>query len=149
MSGKREATAFPVRIRREADGSGFTATFRDVPEAITFGRTAGEAVARAGDALETALSFYVADRQPLPRATAAKRGERLVPLSALGMAKAALYETMREQGIGKAALARRLDCHLPQIDRLLDFSHSSKLEQVEAAVSALGKRLIVSVADAA
>ena len=27
---------------------------------------------------------------------------------------------VREQGIGKAALARRLHCHLQEIDRLLD-----------------------------
>jgi hypothetical protein len=35
--------------------------------------------------------------------------------------------------VGKAELARRLDCHLPQIDRLLAMTHGSQFEQLEAA----------------
>ena len=56
---------------------------------------------------------------------------------------------MQEQGVGKAELARRLDVHLPQVDRMLDLCHASKLEQIEAALNALGKRLVVDIADAA
>jgi antitoxin HicB len=140
--------AYPAVLTRDDNGT-VTVSFRDVPEAHTFGETDDEALARAVDALESALSFYVDRRDRLPVPSKPKRGDRLVPLSALGMAKAALYETMREQDVGKAALARRLHCHLPQIDRLLDFSHASKLEQVEAALAALGKRLIVTIGDAA
>ncbi len=140
--------AYPAIFAPEPEG-GFTVTFRDVPEAITWGQTVEEAMSMAVDALETALSTYVDDRKDLPRPSAAKRRERLVPLSALGMAKAALYTTMREQKVGKAALARRLDRHLPQIDRLLDFCHASKLEQIELALTALGKRLVVDIRDAA
>jgi antitoxin HicB len=40
---------------------------------------------------------------------------------------------MRAGKIGKAELARRLHCHLPQIDRLLDLNHASRLDQLEAA----------------
>jgi antitoxin HicB len=68
-----------------------------------------------------------------------------VPLSALGMAKAALYDAMREQGVGRAELARRLRWHLPQVGRLLDLRHASRMEHVEAALAALGLRLIVNV----
>ena len=45
--------------------------------------------------------------------------------------------------MGKAELARRLDWHLPQIDRLLAMRHGSQLEQLEAALQALGLRLVV------
>ena len=41
-------------------------TFPDAPEAITFGANEEEALNHAVDALETALSFYVDDRKPLP-----------------------------------------------------------------------------------
>lgn len=140
--------AYPGRFAREPEG-GFTVTFRDVPEAITWGEDRGEALSMAADALETALSTYVDRRLPLPRPSKSRRGETVVPLSALGMTKAALYEAMREQGVGKAMLARRLHCHLPQIDRLLDFCHASKLEHVESALAALGKRLVIDVRDAA
>ncbi len=40
---------------------------------------------------------------------------------------------MREQGIGKAELARRLSWHPPQVDRVLDVRHKSRLDQMESA----------------
>jgi antitoxin HicB len=140
--------AYPANLTPDADG-GFTVTFRDVPEAITEGDSREEALLRAEDALESALAMYVAAREPLPEASAAQPGEAVVPLSALGMAKTALYEAMREEGVGRAELARRLRWHLAQVNRVLDLRHASKMEQVETALAALGLRLIVDVAKAA
>jgi antitoxin HicB len=131
------------------DAGGFTVTFRDVPEAITEGDSREEALLRAEDALESALAMYVAAREPLPEPSAAQPDEAMVPLSALGMAKAALYEAMRAQNVGRAELARRLRWHLAQVNRVLDLRHESKMEQVETALAALGLRLIVDVAKAA
>ena len=51
--------------------------------------------------------------------------------------------------MSKAELARRLNCHMPQVDRLLDLRHASRLDQMEAAFRALGKQLSVDVRDAA
>jgi antitoxin HicB len=56
---------------------------------------------------------------------------------------------MRTAKIGKAELARRLNCHLPQVDRLLDLRHASRLDRLEAAFRALGKQLSVQVSEAA
>jgi antitoxin HicB len=140
--------AYPAALTPDPDG-GFTVTFRDVPEAITEGDTREEALLRGEDALESALAMYVAASEPLPVASAVVPGEELVPLSALGMAKAALYEAMREQSVGRAELARRLRWHLPQVGRVLDLRYASKMEQVEVALAALGLRLVVDVARAA
>jgi antitoxin HicB len=63
--------------------------------------------------------------------------------------RAGLYYAMREQGVGRAELARRLRWHLPQVSRVLDLRHASRMEHVEAALAALGLRLIVDVARAA
>jgi antitoxin HicB len=140
--------AYPALLAPDPDG-GFTVTFRDVPEAITEGDTREEALLHAEDALESALAMYVAGNEPLPPPSEPKLGEAMVPLSALGMAKTALYEAMREQGVGRAELARRLRWHLPQVSRVLDLRHASRMEQVETALAALGLRLIVDVARAA
>jgi antitoxin HicB len=129
----------------DPDG-GFTVTFRDVPEAITEADTREEALLRAEDALESALALYIAAGEPLPAASEVEANEEMVPLSALGMAKAALYDAMREQSVGRAELARRLRWHLPQVSRVLNLRHASRMEQVEAALAALGLRLIVDVA---
>ena len=140
--------AYPATLIPDPNG-GFTVTFRDVPEAITEGDSCEEALLRAEDALESALAMYVAAKEPLPAPSPTEPCEVLVPLSALGMAKAALYNAMRDQGVGRAELARRLRWHLAQVNRVLDLRHASKMEQVEVALAALGLRLIVDVAKAA
>lgn len=140
--------AYPAALTPDPDG-GFTVTFRDVPEAISEGDTREEALLRAEDALESALVMYVAGKEQLPVLSAPEAGEVMVPLSALGMAKTALYDAMRDQAVGRAELARRLRWHLPQVNRVLDLRHASRMEHVEAALAALGLRLIVDVARAA
>ncbi len=134
---------FPVTLTPD-DGS-VLVTFTDVPEAITFGADEAEALLHAVDALETGLSFYVDARKPLPRASKPKRGQKTVRPPALECAKLGLYSAMMEQGMRKAELARRLGWHMPQIDRLFDLRHASKLEQLESAAAALGKRLVLAV----
>jgi antitoxin HicB len=70
-------------------------------------------------------------------------------LPALTAAKVLLYRAMREAGVRRADLARRLGWQGPQVDRLLDLGHASRLDQIEQAPAALGKRLSVDIADAA
>ena len=139
---------YPVKLSRDTNGT-ILVDVPDVPEAHTFGDDESEALMRAVDAIESALSFYIDDRKDIPLPSAPKRGMKRVALPALTEAKIALYSTMRANKVGKAELARRLNCHLPQIDRLLDLMHSSRLEQLEAAFRALGKQLSVHISEAA
>ena len=120
-------------------------TFGDVPEAITFGMDEEEALLQAVDALESALSFYVDARKPLPVPSKAKRGQRTVCPSALEGAKLGVYRAMMDQGIKKAELARRLGWHMPQVDRLFDLKHASRMDQLESAARSLGREIRVTV----
>ena len=135
---------YPVILEAQPEG-GFVVTFPDVPEAITQGEDEDEALLYAVDALESALSFYVDDRKPLPVPSKAKRGQKTVRPSALECAKLGVYQAMTEQGIKKAELARRLGWHMPQVDRLFDLRHASRFDQIEAAARALGRHIEVSV----
>jgi antitoxin HicB len=135
---------YPVLLEAQPEG-GFVVTFPDVPEAITQGEDEDEALLYAVDALETALSFYVDDRKPLPIPSKPKRGQKTVRPSALECAKLGVYQAMTEQGIRKSELARRLGWHMPQVDRLFDLKHASRLDQIEAAARALGRHIEVSV----
>ena len=138
---------YPVKLERDTNGT-ILAGFPDVPEAHTFGEDREEALARAVDALETAFMGYMEDRRAIPDPSPFKRGPS-VALPALTEAKLALYSAMRAGRIGKTELARRLNCHLPQVDRLLNLRHGSRLDQLEAAFRALGKELSVQILDAA
>ena len=135
---------YPVVLAPQPDG-GFLVSFPDVPEAITQGEDEQEALLVAVDALETALSFYIDARAPLPVPGKPRRGQRTVRPSALECAKLGVYRAMTEQGIRKAELARRLGWHMPQVDRLFDLRHASRLDQLEAAARVLGRRIEVRV----
>lgn len=135
---------YPVILQAQPEG-GFVVTFPDVPQAITQGEDEDEALLYAIDALETALSFYVDDRKALPTPSKPKRGQKTVRPSPLECAKLDVYQAMTEQGIKKSELARRLNWHVPQVDRLFDLRHASKFEQIQMAATVLGKRLVLSV----
>lgn len=135
---------YPVTLT--PDGDTVLVTFVDVPEALTFGADEDEALLQAVDALETALSFYVDARKPLPLPSRAEPGQQTVRPSALEGAKLGVYQAMTEQGIKKAELARRLGWHMPQVDRLFDLNHASRLDQVEAAARVLGRHIEVRIA---
>jgi len=84
------------------------------------------------------------DRRPIPAPSRELTG-RAVVLPPLAAAKIDLYEGMRNAGVRKAELARRLRWHLPQVDRLLSLRHGSRLEHLEAAVAALDHHLEMRV----
>lgn len=136
--------AYPIDIQQDDKTKVFVVSFPDVP-GVTQGDTYEEAMLRAVDALETALSTSVDRNEPFPKPSRPARGQVTIRLSALGEAKAALYEGMRKQRIGRAELARRLGWHLAQVSRVLDLCHESRMEAVEAALRAIGLRLEVDV----
>lgn len=119
--------------------------FRDVPEAITCGDDVDDAINMAVDCLETAFVFYMDERRPIPTPSELQDGEHAIYLPVAVQTKIALYHEMLKQGVTKAELARRLSVNQKQIDRLWDLSHSSKLEMLEKAFGALGKRLNLAI----
>lgn len=139
--------AYPVHLRPDSNGA-LLVTFPDFPEAATWGEDESNALLRAVDALETVLAARIDDREEIPQPSASA-GRPCVALPALTAAKVLLYQTMADAGVRKADLARRLGWHGPQVDRLLDLDHASRLDQLEAALAALGKRLTVDLSDAA
>jgi antitoxin HicB len=137
---------YPVKLVRESGK--VLVSFPDFPNVHTYGDDEPEALSRAADALETMLAAMIDDRERIPEPKAVRRG-KAVALPALTEAKVELYRLMQAARVGKAELARRLNCHLPQIDRLLDLGHASRLDQIEQAFLALGKRLSILLNDAA
>lgn len=138
---------YSVKLSKDTNGT-ILVDVPAIPEAHTFGDDREEALLRAVDAIETALMGYIDDRREIPPSATAPRGT-FASLPALTEAKLALYQSMRALRVGKAELARRLNCHLPQVDRLLDLRHASRLDQLEAAFRALGKCLSVQIHEAA
>jgi antitoxin HicB len=138
---------YPVKLEPD-DNDTILVSFPDIPEAHTYGDDVEDALERAPAALATAIDAYIKARRdvPSPSATATKYR---VTVPALVVVKIRLYEAMRDAQIGKSELARRLDWHPPQVDRLLAMTHGSKLEQLESAFHVMGKRLVIGIEDVA
>ncbi len=127
----------------------FLAHFPDVPFAHTFGASKEECLENALEALETAFIALMSDRSSIPEPSRIKRGMDFVVLPALAEAKISLYREMVAADLRKAELARRLGWHKPQVDRLLDLRHDSRLDQIEQAFAVLGKRMRIAIENAA
>ena len=95
-------------------------------------------------ALEEAIAARINRREEVPRPS---RGRRFVAVPSQTAVKVLLYQTMREKGVRKAELARRLHWHAPQVDRLFDVRHASRLDQIDAAFGVLNMRLNLDVKD--
>lgn len=141
---------YPIEIEPLApkDGGGLLVRFPDW-RAVTDGDDLAEAVANAVDCLEEMIANRINRREDIPRPSPA-RGRRTVGPGGQIAAKAALWLALREQGVSLNELARRLghDSTL-QVRRLVDPRHASRMALIDAALAALGKRLVVELADVA
>lgn len=135
---------YPVTMKLDDNGTVLIG-FPDFPEANSVGVDECNAITEAVDALETAVDLYFEQRRPVPAPSVPAAGQRTVALPALVSAKVLVWNEMFAQKMRKADLARKLGVQAPQIDRLFNLKHSSKIEFVEQAANALGKSLSVSL----
>ena len=132
--------SYPISVRK--DGDAYLATSVDFPELTTFGDTKDEALLNAVGALEEAVAARIAHKEAVPRPS---QGHNRVALPTLSALKVLLYQRARTMGVSKAELARRMRVHPPQVDRLFDLNHASRLDQIDAAMDCLGARVAVAV----
>ncbi|VVP92306.1 type II toxin-antitoxin system HicB family antitoxin [Pseudomonas fluorescens] len=137
---------YAVRFEKD-DAPGLAVFCRDLPQLNSYGDDKEHAIRESISAVYTTLSLYVDQRWEIPEATPPKDDEYVVPLPAVTVAKIALWNEMIKQGMRKADLCRALGVHQAQGDRLVNFLHTSKMEQLEAALAALKTSIRVSPAE--
>lgn len=130
---------YPARVT--PDGDGYLVQFPDIPEALTQGGTREEALDMAADALRTAMDFYFEDGRRVPMPSRVKRGQVGVELPPSIAAKVLLLNTMLEQRVSPAELARRLHTSPQSVNRLVNLGHATKIDTIAMALKALGRRL--------
>jgi|SRR5689334_10867679 len=140
--------AYPAKFQPDERGR-LLVSFPDFPRAHTDGTDLPEALEEAIDCLGSVIASRIADRTPIPAPSKLKRGQRLVPVPLWIAGKLALYLAMRENQITNSELARRLGVRETVVRRMLDPDHETKSEKLQSALSALGKRVVLTVQDAA
>ncbi len=139
-------TGYRIEITPD-DNDTFLVTCPQLPIVVTFGATIKDAKAHAVDAIETALASMIDDGEDIP-VPDGEEGETIT-LPLLTGLKLNLYWAVRDGGITRAELARRLGWNRESVDRLFRLDHRSRLEQIEAAFSALGRVVDLQVREAA
>ncbi len=124
-------------------------TYPDLPEAITQGEDRLDALEQPADCLEEAIAGRIRRGDEIPLASKTKASQTVVSVPPLMAAKAALYLAMREAKMSNVKLARQLGCDEKDVRRMLDPRHSSRINALQAALAALGKKIVVAVENAA
>ncbi|ECT1023977.1 hypothetical protein DPO11_29375 [Salmonella enterica] len=136
---------YAVKLEHDPDTKSWVATCRDLPLFNSAGDSVDDALLESVDGAIVALSIEIDARRPIPAASKPEDGEYVINLPVLVVMKAALHNAMIATGTRKSDLARSMGMKGPQIDRLLDVCHSSKVETVELALQQLNRTVQVSI----
>lgn len=152
MARRPFSLTYPVQLDPEEDGRGVTISFPDLfveHRGIHYAGGYSHAASRedelnvAADLLATVLCNLYAEGVPIPPPSPSK-GRPIVSLDPLTAAKLELWRALYEADITQAELARRLGIAPQQVARLFNLDHASRIDQIEAALRALGRRLVVT-----
>ena len=139
-----ERFEYAVRFATAEEG-GFVVSCRDLPQLVTQGEDMAHALSEAADAMDEVFAAYMQGGIDFPTPSKPRKSEHLVSPPAGSMVKAALYVAMREAGISKVQLAKRLGVDEKEVRRLLDPHYGSKLPRIAQAIAALGRRLVIGL----
>jgi len=139
---------YPAEIERDEDGR-YVVTFPDFGWGATDGTTRDEALLEAKDLLRELIATTIREGENLPEPSrSGKERPLIVPPVQIAL-KAALYEAWRQAGISQRSLARDLDVAESEVRRMLNPEHSTKAATIDRALRRLGKRVTVTVGEAA
>ena len=139
--------SYRVKLTPDDNGS-FVVTAPDFPEVITAGDSREEAMAMAIGAFREMIAAKIYDKEPIPEPSKIRAKDDFITLPLQTEMKVRLYQSLNDSGMKKSELARKLNLHRQEIDRLLDFKQSTSIGKIESAFAALGKQLKIEVADA-
>lgn len=119
-------------------------SFPDIPEALTQGDTREEALEMGLDALVTSFDFYFEDSQPVPSPGNITGDFVEVPASVA--AKVLLLNAFLSSGLTQVELASRMGIKKQEVTRLFNLHHATKIDTVQKALAALGRKLELTAA---
>lgn len=139
---------YPAAIERDEDGR-YVVVFPDFGWGATDGATLEEAPSEAGDLLRELMVTTMREGKRLPEPSRVDKKQYLVVPPVSTALKAALYGAFREAGMSQRRLARELDVAESEVRRMLNPDHATKAATIDRALRRLGKRLSVTVDEAA
>lgn len=135
---------YPALLQRASDFE-VVVSFRDVPECHTAGANESDALLEAQDALAEAIAGRIDDNELIPKPSARRSGELLVPVPTEVASKAALALAYRRSKLSREALARVLDVDQETVSHMLDPRHATDPASINRALRILGSELVLEI----
>ena len=139
---------YPAEIERDGAGR-YVVAFPDFGWGAANGASRDQALAAARDLLRELIAATIREGKDLPEPSRATRHRPLVVPPVPIALKAAFYEAFRKAGVSQRHLARNLDVAESEVRRMLNPDHATKAATIDRALRRLGKRVSVTVGEAA
>ncbi|EMK5833875.1 hypothetical protein [uncultured Citrobacter sp.] len=136
---------YPATVAFDEDTGQYVIEYRDFSNLHSVALSEDDVELEARDGLTAMIGDLIDSRIPIPQPSTPINGDVVIHLPVLICLKAALHNAMISTGTRKADLARKLNQKGPQIDRLLDVGHASKVETLEQALYLLGYDVTVQI----
>ncbi|NIG12984.1 helix-turn-helix domain-containing protein [Pantoea sp. Al-1710] len=132
---------YPVDVM--ATSCGFIVFCRDLQEAQGYGITKTEALTSCQDALIAVFDEFFCHRVPIPLPS--NGGDETIEIPCSIAAKVMLLNEVIEQNVSQTDLAKMLNLPRQEITRIFNLSHTTKIDTIQKALTALGKTLLIRV----
>jgi len=128
----------------------FIITFPDFGWGVSNGQGEEDSLSMAQDLLHSLLreEIRLGNDLPVPRRYRGA-GYRNITLPVVESAKVELYQAVRASDLSRGQLAKRLGTPVAELNRLVDLKYKSRFSKIEEVLLALGKRVVLTVEDAA
>ncbi|MDZ4798650.1 MAG: hypothetical protein SGI92_10845 [Bryobacteraceae bacterium] len=128
----------------------FIITFPDFGWGVSNGQGEEDSLSMAQDLLHSLLreEIRLGNDLPVPRRYCGA-GYRNITLPVVESAKVELYQAVRASDLSRGQLAKRLGTPVAELNRLVDLKYKSRFSKIEEVLLALGKRVVLTVEDAA
>lgn len=137
--------SYPCEVSKDPDTAQIILECKE-PSAFAFGATLEEAVKDMHSLLLDCVSDYVDEGKLFPTASRkAKKDEVSVELSPSETVKVLFLNSMAETKTKPIQIAQRLGIAKQEVTRILNPRQKTKIDTLEKAIEATGKRLIYSI----
>ena len=138
--------AYPAKIVKSRGGA-YEVQFTDIDEAFTYGDTLEEAFDYASEVLSGVILTRLDQEVDVPKPSKSVKGRNIYYILPDGATQSALLIREAFAGQNVARIARRMETSWPAVNRLRNPAHWPTLKQLERALKAAGKQLVIGMKD--
>jgi antitoxin HicB len=138
--------AYPAKIVKRRNGA-YEVQFIDLDEAFTYGDTLDQALDYASEVLSAIILTRLDFEMDVPKPSKSTKGKNIYYVLPDGKTQSALLIREAFAGQNVAKIARSMETSWPAVNRLKNPSHWPTLKQLERALRAAGKQLVIGMKD--